>query len=302
MNLKHLELFCEIAEKKSFSKAAGVFSLTQPTLTEHIKSLEENLGLRLFDRLGREVLLTKGGEVLYGYAKKIIGLKLEAKKAIDSFKGKIEGGINIGASTIPGEYILPSLLKDFLTRFPKISVNLEIADTTKILERILNNQLELGITGAKIENSKLEYERFMQDELVLVAPTGFFSPKDKSVSLKRLKSLPFIFREKGSGTRIVIEKNFKNSGFDISQLNIVAVLGSTMAVMQAVKKGVGVSIVSHWAAKEYISSSIHLKIDGLKLLRDFYLVLRRGKSISPIVETFIGFLLNQSPNLSLTDS
>jgi DNA-binding transcriptional LysR family regulator len=296
MNLKHIELFCEIAEKKSFSKAAEVFSLSQPTLTEHIKSLEENLGLKLFDRLGREVLLTKAGEILYNYAKRIIDLKLEAKKALDNLKGKVEGNINVGASTIPGEYILPLMLKDFLTNFPKISINLDIADTTNILKSILNNQIELGIIGAKIEDSKLEYIKFIQDELVLIAPPDFPLPKNKSISLEELKNLPFIIREKGSGTRIEIEKNLRNNGFDVSKLNIVAVLGSTMAVIQAVKNGIGVSLISRWAAKEYLPS-FHLsslKINELNFKRDFYLILRRGKSKSPIVEVFIEFLLKKS--------
>jgi DNA-binding transcriptional LysR family regulator len=296
MNLKHIELFCEIAEKKSFSKAAEVFSLSQPTLTEHIKSLEENLGLKLFDRLGREVLLTKAGEILYNYAKRIIDLKLEAKKALDNLKGKVEGNINVGASTIPGEYILPLMLKDFLTNFPKISINLDIADTTNILKSILNNQIELGIIGAKIEDSKLEYIKFIQDELVLIIPPDFPLPKNKSISLEELKNLPFIIREKGSGTRIEIEKNLRNNGFDVSKLNIVAVLGSTMAVIQAVKNGIGVSLISRWAAKEYLPSFnlSSLKINELNFKRDFYLILRRGKSKSPIVEVFIEFLLKKS--------
>jgi DNA-binding transcriptional LysR family regulator len=208
----------------------------------------------------------------------------------------VEGNINVGASTIPGEYILPLMLKDFLTNFPKISINLDIADTTNILKSILNNQIELGIIGAKIEDSKLEYIKFIQDELVLIAPPDFPLPKNKSISLEELKNLPFIIREKGSGTRIEIEKNLRNNGFDVSKLNIVAVLGSTMAVIQAVKNGIGVSLISRWAAKEYLPSFnlSSLKINELNFKRDFYLILRRGKSKSPIVEVFIEFLLKKS--------
>ena len=149
MNLRQLEIFCKIVELKSFSRAARAVYLSQPTLTEHIKSLEEYFGIKLLDRLGREVLPTRPGEILYQYAQKLMNLMEETKQALDNFKGEMRGNVMVGASTIPGEYILPSMIMKFNELFPGISLDLKIGDTRGIISDIIDNRLELGIVGAK---------------------------------------------------------------------------------------------------------------------------------------------------------
>ncbi len=295
MNLKQLEIFCKVVEKRSFSRAAQDIHLSQPTLSEHIKTIEEDFGLKFLDRLGREVVPTQAGKVLYEHAKRILELKLETEHTLNSLKGRLRGELGLGASTIPGEYILPSLLKEFKKGFPQISLNLKIGDTKGIIDALLDNKIEIGVVGAKMENGKLEYHKFVEDEMVLVGSSNYPKRLKESITLGELGKLSFISREEGSGTRIAMEKNLKRAGFDMNGLRIVAKLGSTRAVIEAVKSGVGVSIVSQRAIKEELEYGLlkSIRIEGIRLLRNFYLILRRGKTNSPICKAFLSFLLEK---------
>ena len=296
MKLNQLEIFCKIIELKSFSRAAEALHLSQPTLTEHIKTLEDHLGSTLLDRLGREILPTKAGKILHDYAQKILSLKIEAEQTLYSLKGELKGDLLVGASTIPGEYILPSLIKRFRDNFPDIWIKLTISDTKEVIDDIVNNRIEFGIVGAKVESSKLEYHKFIKDELVLVVPSIPAWKKTKIVTLEKLKQIPFIIREEGSGTRMVMEKTFKNFGFNISHLNVIATLGSMTAVVQAIKSGAGCSILSRRPVDEDLTRGLlkSIPIKGINFFRDFYLILRRGKINSPLCEVFFNFLLDKS--------
>lgn len=297
MNLKQLEILCKIIEKRSFSRAAGEVHLSQPTLTEHIKSLESEFNLKLLDRLGREVVPTKAGEILCRYAERIISLTNEAKQSIDRFREDLHGDLSIGASTIPGEYILPHLLFKFRRKHPRISLTVIIEDTGGIIERVLSNQAELGIVGARVASAKLDYHRFVEDELVLVLPVNF-ACNTEFFTLDRLQELPFILREEGSGTQIFINRIFEKFGINTKRFNVVARLGSSNAVIQAVKDGVGVSIVSKRAVEEELRRETlkFIPIKGVELLRRFYVVLRQGRTISPLSEAFMSFLLDKKFN------
>ena len=296
MKINQIEIFCKIIELGSFSKAADALHLTQPTLTEHIKSLEDYLGAILIDRLGREIIPTKAGEIFHEYAQKILKLKGEAEQRIKSLEGELKGGLAVGASTIPGEYILPHLMKGFRDNFPDIFITLEISDTKKVIEDILNNRIELGVVGAIMESAKLEYHRFVKDELLLVVSPVFPWSKIKSITLEKLKELPFVLREKGSGTQMVMEENLRGHGVGSVQLNVIMRLGSTTAVIQAIKSGVGCSILSRHAVKEDLTNGTlkTVSIEKIKIFRNFYIVLRRGKIKSPLCEAFRKFLLEKS--------
>jgi DNA-binding transcriptional LysR family regulator len=289
MELRHLEIFCKIVELKSFSKAADALYLTQPTLSSHIKALESTLDTRLLDRLGREVIPTKAGSILYSYAKEIVRLKKEAKQALNQFLGKIAGSLDIGGSNIPGVYILPSLLCEFKRTYPDISVTLKIGDTKEIAEMILEGKVEIGVVGARIEDSTIENSEFLKDFLILVAPQSYNGGK---ISKKGLKEVPLIFREKGSGSRLVLEKTFAEHGIDIADLNIVAELGSTEAVKQAVKSGLGLSVLSKRAVQDELVTNVlkEVKTEYLSIHRSFYIITHKQRVKSPLCETFLEFL------------
>jgi len=293
MDLRQLDIFCKVVELGSFSKAGEATYLTQPTISEHIKSLEDHLDARLLDRMGREVIPTKAGEILYRYAKKILELRVEAKQVLENFSGKISGDITIGGSNIPGEYVLPYLLGKFKDNYPNISICLMIGDTKEIIDQVINNRIEMGIVGAKIQDRRLQYSEFIKDELILVVPSSHPWKSKTSVKPEELKDQPYISRERGSGTRITIEKAFHDSGINLNTLKVIAEMGSTEAIRQGIKAGIGISILSRRAVDDELKLGVlkEIRVKGLKLIRHFYIVFHKSRTRSPLLDAFIGFLM-----------
>jgi DNA-binding transcriptional LysR family regulator len=243
MDIRALEVFCKIVELKSFSKAAAAVYLTQPTVSGHIKGLEEFVGLRLLDRLGREVVPTKAGELLYGYAKQVLALRNQAIQALDEHKGSLKGHLIIGGSNIPGEYVLPGLLARFKARYPEISVTLKIADSRSIVRGVLEGTCELGAVGARFDDGQLVYVKLLEDELVLALPADHRWADRSVVTPAELLEQPMILREVGSGSRKVFEEALRAARLDPRALKVVAELGSTEAIRQALRSGAGISVV-----------------------------------------------------------
>lgn len=296
MELRQLEIFCAVAEQRGFSLAAAALGLTQPTVSFQIAALEEELGTRLFERGGRTTVLTKSGEVLYKYAREILALSGEAARAIHSLKGLLWGEVTLGASTIPGEYILPSALQAFRTAHPGIALAVEIGDTAGIVRRVLNNEVDLGVVGAGEKNEKLVFTRFVRDRLVVIAPPeGWFS--GDHLPLEELRKVPFVMRENGSGTRTVMERKLREKG--IENLNVVMTLGSTEAVKRAVQSGAGVSIVSERAIRNEVQLGLlrRMEIEGVDLGRDFFIVHRKQKVLSPAAGALLEFLKGVSESV-----
>jgi DNA-binding transcriptional LysR family regulator len=293
MDIRALEVFCRIVELKSFSRAAEAVYLTQPTVSGHIKVLEEFVGVKLLDRLGREVLPTKVGELLYGYAKQILALRNQAIQALEEYKGSLKGHLVIGGSNIPGEYFLPTLLGTFKARYPEISITLRIADSREIVRGVLEGTLELGAVGAKFDDGQLIYLKLLEDELVLVLPPGHAWASKPVVALEELVEQPMILREVGSGSRKVFEDALHAARLDSNALAVVAELGSTEAIRQAVKSGAGVSVISLRAIQDDLDRGTlrTVPLEGIRLTRDFYLVYHKNRSRSPLCEAFANFLL-----------
>ena len=294
MDIRALEVFCKIVELKSFSKAAEAVYLTQPTVSGHIKGLEQFVGLKLLDRLGREVVLTKAGELLYGYAKEILALRNQAIQALEEYKGALKGHLVIGGSNIPGEYVLPTLLARFKAQHPEISVTLKIGDSREIARAVLEGTYELGAVGAKFDDGQLIYTKLLEDELVVALPPEHAWASRTAVSLAELLEQPIILRELGSGSRKVLEDALRSAGLDTSALSVVAELGSTEAIRQAVKSGAGISVVSFRAIQEDLEHGTLriVPLESLRLTRDFYLIYHKNRSRSPLCETFAAFVLN----------
>ncbi len=294
MDIRALEVFCKIVELKSFSKAAEAVYLTQPTVSGHIKGLEEFVGLKLLDRLGREVVLTKAGELLYGYAKQILALRNQALQALEEYKGSLKGHLIIGGSNIPGEYVLPALLARFKAQHPEISITLRIGDSREIARGVLEGTYELGAVGAKFDDGQLIYTKLLEDELVVALPPEHAWVSRTAVSLAEVLGQPIILREVGSGSRKVFEDALRSAGLDTSSLTVVAEIGSTEAIRQAVKGGAGVSVISFRAIQEDLEHRTlrMIPLEGLRLTRDFYLIYHKNRSRSPLCETFATFVLN----------
>lgn len=298
MDLHQIEIFCTLVRLKSFSKAADALYLTQPTVSGHIKNLEAELDTKLLDRLGRRIIPTEAGNVLYRYGVQLLSLREEARQAIDSISGTVTGMLNIGGSTIPGAYILPSFIRSFKKRHPAASIRLLIEDTEKIASAVLAGDLCLGVVGAEIIDPRLETHVFLKDELVIAAPPNHPWSKRKSVGTDDLKAEPFIIREEGSGTRRIMEERLRKAGMTSHDLNIVAVMGSSDAVRQAVRAGLGVSILSTRAIRDDVEAGriAALRLKGIQIERNFYIILLKGRSRSRLCSEFLKVLNTERRN------
>ncbi len=298
LDLRQVEVFYHVARLRSFSKAAEVLLLTQPTISGHIKALEESLALILFDRLGREVTLTRAGEVLYGYARRLWSLKSATMQAMHEFQGGMHGELVLGCSSIPGEYVMPLVLGHFRRQCPDITVVLHITDTMETLEKVVRGDLELGVVGACVPHAQIGYEKFVEDELVLVVAPHHPWAALGTVPLQALTTQPFIHRERGSGSRLVLEQTLRQHGLDPASLQGVAEIGSTEAIKQAIKAGLGVSILSRLALSDalHVGNLRTVAIAQVRLPRSFYIIRHKGRTLSPLSQTFARFLQNLDPN------
>ena len=293
MNLKALEAFCAVYEEGRFTRAAGRLGLSQPTVSAHVRKLEEELEARLFDRMGRDVQPTRAARLLYRHARRVLDLSGEMAAELDRFVHGLQGRLLIGASTIPGEYWLPARLGRFHALHPEIAVTLEIHDTREVIERVRDGRLELGVVGARMEDGGLEFRELAVDRLVLVAPAGPRWEGRAEVDLAELRDEPFVLREPGSGTRLRFEQALAARGADVGQLRVVAELGSTTAVKEAVKAGVGVSVLSRLAVQADLDAGLlaTLAVRGLDgLERSFFSVVHGGRALSPLARAFLEFL------------
>ncbi len=296
MELRHIEVFVAIAREKSFTKAAEVLGISQPTVSLHLQSLEKELRVKLFDREGKSISLTPAGKVFLEYAVEMVQLKQKAILALKRFLGSVEGTFTIGASTVPGEYILPRLLPEFLKQYPKTRFRIQVLDSSEIAARIAEGIFEMGVVGDRIEDDRLKYIDLCSDEVVVITYPDF--PKDK-ISLEELTKVTLVFREAGSGTRRTFERALVEKGIDASSLNIVSEVGSTTAVKEAVKRGLGCGVVSKISVVEELERGELkiLSVNGLKVERNFCAVVKAGRTLSPAIEIFIEFLKKQSKQL-----
>lgn len=296
MDFKQLITFIEIVNLKSFSKASKKMFLTQPTVTNHIQRLEEELGIVLFDRNGREITLTDSGSIFYNYAQEMINLKDTATYHLDSYKSKIEGIIEINSSSIPAQYILPYFIKDFKSHYPGVCFKIKQTDSKKVHNLLREGFVNFGIIGAKYNCENIEYTKLIEDRLVLALPPSYkdvFSPYD-TISLQKLSNLPLILREEGSGSRYLIEKDLYRVGISSKKLNIVGEVSDNETIKKMIKLSIGTSFISELAIKEEIEtgSIIPVEVSGLVLERNFYFVCHKKRFLSPLNNTFKEFVLN----------
>lgn len=296
MEVRKLEVFCKVVELKSFTRAAAAVMLSQPTVSEHIRSLEDELGQKLVDRLGRQVEPTPVGRLLYSYAVKILRIQQDALQAIEHYGGKLVGRIMIGAGSIPGTYILPGVIGRFRERYPSIQATLKINSSHQIVQDVLDGQLEIGVVGARWSERGLDFREIYSDSLSVIVSADHHLAEKKEVSLTELIEEPFILRENGSGTRKVVDQIFENHGVKATSLCEVAEIGSTEAVLQAVKEGMGISIVSSKAMEKDLRAGTiaSLSIKGIKMERPFYMIRRKNRELSPAAAVFWVFLQQET--------
>jgi DNA-binding transcriptional LysR family regulator len=297
-NFRELEIFCRVVELESFSKAAEAVFLVQASVSERIATLEKKIGVRLLDRLSKKVIPTAAGELMYKHALLLLEMKETAQLEIEKFLGMKQGTISMGGSTIPGEYILPDLIGRFSRKYPHLSVTLTIADSSEIEKLVLEGKLEIGVIGSKSSHANLLCQKLWEDELVLAVPVGHPWARRKSISVPELRETPFILREEGSGTLKILENYLRQSGEDGSKaLNVTARFGSSTAVKEGIKSGLGVSILSAIAVDTEVKTGLLkiLKVKGFPMSRSFFLIRNKLRIASPSCRAMHDFLLSEKP-------
>lgn len=293
MDIHHLKVFASVYKHKSFSKAAEELYLSQPTVSDHIKALEEELNCKLFDRLSRRIIPTKEAGLLIGRAVEVIEKVEGIKELLGEFRKDLSGHLVIGASTIPGTYILPGLTVSFRRNNPSVLFEIVVSDSRAIIDKIAEHDLLIGIVGAKLEARQVHFEPFLDDELIAVA-AGAYEAK-KSMGIRDIAKSPIVMREQGSGTRKEFEKILEREGLDPHQLNIVGIFGSTDAIKQAVKEGMGISIISRRSVKDELKCEMlrEIKIKDADMKRQFYIITHRKRTLPHLYRTFVDYLLSQ---------
>lgn len=289
MNLKQLEAFVQVSESGSFSKAAKELFLTQPTISAHISSLEKELNVRLFIRNTKEVSLSDDGKDLYRYAKQITDLEkaIEERFYMDSDDGK--HFITIAASTIPAQYLLPKVLMCYRERYPKEQIKIMETDSSEVVTQVVDHMVDVGFTGTVLEKKHCKYIPFYKDELAVITPD---TPEYRILkeqnrdNIDWIKRKPLILREEGSGTRKEAEKQLKNAGISMEDLDIVASIANQETIKKSVKQGMGITVLSRLAAEDEDGLLI-FPIPGADEGRDINLVYNKNYQMTRSADRFI---------------
>ena len=292
VTFRQLKVFEAVARHLSYTQAAQELHLTQPAVSMQIKQLEEQVGLPLFEQLGKKVFLTQAGEEMYHYSRNIAHELSEAEEVLEQLKGVRRGHLVLAVAST-ANYFATRLLAAFAKQFPEVTFSLDVTNRAVLLQQLERNESDLVIMGRPPADMPLTMEAFMDNPLVVIAPPAHRLVGDKEIPLDDIKDEPFLFRERGSGTRIAMERFFKERGVI---LKTGMEMASNEAIKQAVEAGLGLGIVSiHTLELELETRRLAvLNVQGFPVLRHWYLVHREGKRLSPVAAEFRRFVLAEA--------
>jgi len=286
-----LKVFQSVAKNLSFTKAAGELFITQPAVTKHIQEIEKDYGIRVFNRKGGKINLTPEGKVLFDYSNKILKLEQNLEEEFSRFK-KIENGtLRLGASTTIAQYVIPGILAGFHKRFSGVKLSLFNGNSEQIAQALRNDQIDIGIVEGKVKDKDIRYELFMADEIVVTSSfKNDLVPKDE-LTFKELISLPFVMRERGSGTLEVLEYAFKEKKIKLSDINILMYLGSTEAIKRFIESGSSIGFLSVKSIEKELQSKTLkiIKVKNFQIRRSFNFISLHGNIPSGLSAKFIKF-------------
>ncbi len=298
IDFRKLEAFCKVYELKSFSQAGKELFLSQPTISAHVLSLEKILGVQLLDRMGRVVLPTAAGEVLYQYARQAFASLDAAKAEILQLQDEVSGHIVLGASTIPAHFLIPPVIAGFMKKHPGVSMEMTVGDSASIIDQVYEGDLTLGVVGARDDRQELSYAPLIDDELVLITAPGMFPPKT-SLASQDLGRYPWIMREAGSGTRRTFAQALSDKGADVRRFPCALTVDSTQAVLHCTKAGLGISMTSRLAVVDMAARGELdiVPLSDMTVRRQFYCVHHTKRHFFPAVAGFIHYLKDKTKHL-----
>jgi DNA-binding transcriptional LysR family regulator len=288
-----LVVFRTVAEQRSFRKAAEELYLTQPAVSFQIKALEEDIGVQLFDRTGAHIALTEAGKLLLGYSQQANALLIRAEHEIAALSGDHAGQLALGASTTIAQYVLPRLLGIFTREHPRVHPTMISGNTEHIVEAVEMQKIALGMIEGPARSRAVKSEPFLEDELVLIVSAAHEWAELESIPCSEIATASLLMRERGSGTRRVVEMALERQGLKQNSMRIVMELDSTEAIKSAVEAGLGVGFVSRWAIAKDLRLGTHFKIvevAGLRIKRDFSVAYASGAEPQGLANEFRKFL------------
>lgn len=285
-----LKVFDTVAKRLNFTKAANELNITQPAVTKHIKEIELNLNIKLFERNGTKIKLTKAGEILLKYTEEIFAIYQKMEFEIGQLQEKQKGTLRLGASTTIAQYVLPPILAEFRKRFPEIQLSLVIQNSEKIEDLLANHKIDVGLIEAQIKNRTFHYFPFMKDEIVLVSRQNHSISTKNNIKLDDLKHIPLVFREPGSGTLETIDLALKSKNIKLNELNIEIQLGSTESIKSYLLHSDALAFLSIQSILQELKNQTLTVIDirNLDIEREFNFIIPEGEQ-SKLVNLFIEF-------------
>lgn len=292
MNFPQLEAFRAIVLEGSFSRAAEKLGLTQPTISAQIQSLERSVGVRLIDRSAQGVSLTQAGQVFLPYANQLLSTAIQAQDALQGLIGMTHGHLDLAASSVPGQYLLPPALSEFKERYPGIRVTLTASNSHEVRRLLRDGHTELGFVGDCLRDDRLIHETITRDELVVVMRPGHPLCGRKSISVTELLAHPLVLRERGSATRSTLERALTEAGGSIENASVHLELGGSEAVRLALRAADVLAVVSNWAVRDDVERGwlCRTRLEGIDLTREIFVVRRVHGDLSIAGKSFLEFV------------
>lgn len=297
MDFRQLETFITIVKYKSFTKASEVLYVTQPSVTNHIQALENELGTILFVRTRKSVTLTNAGMILYKHALNIMSSYKDIISDLDIYSKTIKGTLNICVSSVPRKILLPNLIEKFTRKFPDISFNVSNDDSRSVIDSILVGETDFGIVGMKVGNPKLIYTQIMDDHIVYITPMNNYEnlKNYSSVTIEDISKDNIILRESGSGTRQIVEDELKKIEADDILHKQSTIIEDSNTILELVSKGLGTSFISQriLSNSSYKDQVKVLRVKNLTLNRKFYFVYNKNLQFSAVNKAFKDFITDE---------
>jgi DNA-binding transcriptional LysR family regulator len=293
MDIRGLEVFLSVAKNLNYTRAGEEVNLSQPSVSVRIRQLEDELGVKLFEQLGKKVALTEAGLLLVPHARRVITAIEDAQHAIDELQGLERGRLRIGASTTPGMYLIPKTVAHFKERYPKIEIHLGIRDTRQIEAGVINNEFDFGFVGGHLAGDEVDVFPWLTDQLVLVVSPKHPLARKKSVKADDLRKEKFILRETGSATRAAIVTHLEKSDL---RVETIMEMENPESVKKAVQSGLGIAFISKFAVETELKakSLVAVSVRGLDIRRELKIVYRKDKHLSRAAQAFIEIARKQS--------
>ena len=291
-----LKVFRSVCEQLSFRRAAEELHLSQPAITQQVKALEDELGTRLFDRTGGRVVLTPAGRILKKRAAELAELAAHTQGEIAALSGEHSGLLSAGASTSIAQYVLPRMLGDFKRQHPKVKLQIRSGNTEQVLEWLVEGRISIGLIEGPALRKDLRVEPFMEDELVLLFPAGHPWSKRKELAVEDLKGASFLLRERGSGTRRVLEQALERAGLKMREIDVAMELDSSEAIISSVEMGLGIGFVTRAAVlpRLPLGKIATASIKGMRIPRNFSFVYPAGPKPDGLAGALRKFTLEES--------